>query len=240
MTKQYLVYVTGKDNGGKSRILPMSVEATGADIQRKKHIEDVTARALESGFAEVNDVFFADAVHAAVEDGMEEQGDSRAVVVDLHNELSFRGALQDPPDINEALWRIADSFLTFQEALPKRSKVQMIKSLGSNQPSWDRAVYGVFKLDSKGERVVEKRAVDDLAEIKRFEKAGMNVELLFRVLAKMGALEPVIRMIERKVRRLVSNREQLGLDDAGGDPVEAPDVLKISTKKTANEHRNPF
>jgi len=240
MQKTYLLYVTGKDKADKSHIMPMSVEASGSDIQRKKHIEEATSRALESGMASVSDVFFADAVHSAVEDGVEMQGDSLAISTELHNEFRKGGALKSPPDVNEAMWRIADSLLHFQEALPKRSKVQMLKSLGSNQPSWDRAVYGVFKTDGNGNRGVEKLAVDDLSSIKSLEKAGMNMELLFRILAKMGVLETVIQMIERKVRKLVSNREKMQLDKKGNSPVDIPDPLKISTKRSDNERRNPI
>jgi hypothetical protein len=240
MQKTYLVYVTGKDKANKSRIIPMTVEASGSSIQRKKHIEEATTRALGSGMVSVSEVFFADAVHSAVEEGVEMQGDSQAITAKLHNEFRKGGALDSPADVNEAMWRIADSLLYFQDALPKRSKVQMLKSLGSNQPSWDRAVYGVFKTDSNGNRGVEKLAVDDLSSIKSFEKAGMNMELLFRILEKMGVLENVIQMIERKVRKLVSNREKLRLDKKGNDPVEVPEPLKISTKRSDNERRNPI
>lgn len=57
MQKTYLVYVTGKDKANKSRIIPMTVEASGSSIQRKKHIEEATTRALGSGMVSVSEVF---------------------------------------------------------------------------------------------------------------------------------------------------------------------------------------
>lgn len=241
MQKTYLIYVTGKDRAGKSKMATMILELSGADIQRKKHIQMATAAAKEKGLEVVNDVFFADSVHAAVEEGMELQGDTSSICAQLHNELRKGGEVQPPPQVNEAMWRIADSFLQFQAgAIPERSKIQFLKSLGSNQPSWDRAVYGVFRVGEDGKRGVSKLAVDDLSELKSLEKAGINMELMLRVLSKMGVLEPVLRLVERRVSALVKLRQKMGLDKMDNAAVEVPEPVKISTKKSANETRNPF
>ena len=240
MKNSYLVYITGKDMTGRPLMSPYVVQASGADIQRKTYVEEATRHALGNGYSEVGEVFFADAVHKAVEYGMEMEGDSQAVCVDLHNELRRGGKLKEPPNVNDAMWRIADSIFHFQDALPSRSKIQLIKSIGSNQPSWDRAVYGIFQTDDSGKRVVTKLAVEDLDQIKNCEKAGISMELMLRILSKMGVLEPVLRMIERRVRRLTNIRREMKLDEKEGESVEAPPTPKISTKITENENRTPF
>lgn len=238
--QSYLLYAVGKDAKSKPAIVPVQVEASGADIQRKVHIQKAEEAAKAQGLQSVSEVLFADAVNSAVEKGVDLQGDAAAVCVDLHNELRRGGELKDPPEVNDPMWRIAEAILQLLGALPRRSKVQFIKSIGSNQPSWDRAVYGVFRTDEKGKPYVDKLQVEDLSELKNLKKAGMNMEFFLRILSKAGVLEPIIRMIERRSKSLVELRKTLELDDLGNEPAERPEILKISTKRSDNETRNPF
>lgn len=209
-------------------MVPVVLELSGADIKRKRHVVLATLAAEKKGIKVVSDVFFADKIHSALKKGLGlQQGldlqsdDATETCLRLHNELRKGGKVEHPPEVNEAMWRIADSFRHFQEdATPERSKNQFLKSLNSNQPSWDRAVYGVFRKDDKGKRVVSKLAVDDLSELRSLDKAGINMELMLRVLSKMGVLEPILGMVERRVTTLVELRQKLGLDEKGNAAVD--------------------
>lgn len=209
-------------------MVPVVLEMSGADIKRGRHVILATVEAERKGIKVVSDVFFADKVHSVLKKGLGLQkgldlqdDDAPEICLRLHNELRKGGRIHPPPEVNEAMWRIAESFLHFQEeAIPERSKMQFLKSLGSNQPSWDRAVYGVFREDDRGKRVVSKRAVDDLSELRSLDKAGINLELMLRVLSKMGVLEPILGMVERRVTTLVRLRQRLGLGEKGNAAVD--------------------
>ncbi len=239
----YLVYVTGSNAKGEPSIVPVSIEASGADIQRGNYLEDAKAAAKKRGVTEVRDVFFADTVHNAVESGLDLQGDEAGVCVALHNEFCSKGRdhIKSPPSVNDEMWRVADAFHSLQmKVIPGQKKISLLESLGSNQPTWDRAVYGAYRTNDSGKREVEKLQVDDLSTLRGLEKAGVNMEFMFRVLSKMGVLEPVLRLIERRVRRLAELREKLHLDELGEQQAEAPESLKISTKRAKNEARTPI
>jgi hypothetical protein len=240
-TPQYLLYVVGKDANGKPRMLPVAVNASGADLQRKKHVEVATEIAKKQGVETVSEVFFADAVYAAVDHGLDMQGDASTVCVDLHNEhVDKTQPVNEAPEVNDALWRIAESSLGVLNALPPESKVRFIESLGSNQPSWSRAVYGVFKTDpASGKRYVEKLPVEDLGRLKELEKAGMNIELFLRILSKIGILESVLSTIEKRVSDLARMRKRLKLNDRKGR-VKSHEIAKTSTKNSDNQKRGPF
>jgi len=236
----YLLYVVGKDKAGKPKLAPVMVAATGADIQRKKHIATAIEMAADQGFESVSEVFFADAVYSAVEKGIDLQGDTSKICVDLHNEMIDRSRpVSEPPEVNGALWRIAESSLEILDALPPESKVRFIDSLGSNQPSWSRAVYGVFRTDAKGKRYVDKVPVEELGQINHLEKAGMNIDLFLRILAKIGVLDSVLSIIERRVKDLSKTRKKLKLDGIT-KAVKTTSVAQTSTKSSANQNRGPF
>lgn len=242
--KKYLMYVAGIDDAGKPHLVDVIVEATGIDIQRGRHNLMALEAASKKNLVESScTVFMADTVHKTVASGRSLQNDLTKKVVELNN--LFVSDIDEIPEtcnINDAKWKIADAFLCFlEQVLPEDSKLKLLKSIGSNMPSWNRAVYGAYTspiVDGKTTNMKPNTKTLVPSESTHLPKAGISLDLTFKILEKIGVLDSVVDHIESTVKRMASIRSELGLEK--GQTLSVPETLKISTKTRNNETRDPL
>ena len=229
-----LVYVIGGGHEKHPKVTPLLINVSAADLQSGNYraiaIKTATAEGLPAD--DPVHVVLAERLHEGVERGVSMLDIPARHAVRLNNAMLSTAPelLYSEHDINEAKWRFGLLIHKLRsEAIPPNSTARLMEALGTSPATFNRAAYGIA-IEGSPAAMVDQSTLLDPDTRTSTRKAGMQIDLAFKALAAVGALEPILEFSEKAVDRIVKARKALGL----GSLIVAEDSIETTRTSTTS------